>query len=246
MSSLILLRHGQSEWNRDRRFTGWRDVDLNSRGAEQARGAAVLMARSGFIPDVCFTSLLRRATETLRIVLERLGAVGVPVHQTWRLNERHYGALEGLGHVEAHLKFGPRQVLLWQRHYSVRPPEVDANDPRFPANDPVYAGVDPAVLPRGESLEDTMKRLLPYWEESIVPEIRAGRNVLIVAHGNSLRALITHLDALPESVVSTLHVPTGEPLVYEMDGEAKAIRHAYLRRGPRLLEWAGSLLRRSV
>ena len=245
MSSLILLRHGQSEWNRDGRFTGWRDVDLNSRGMEQARRAGALLVRNGLTPDVCFTSLLKRATETLRIVLETMGAEGVPIHRSWRLNERHYGVLEGLGHVEAHLKFGPKQVLLWQRHYAVRPPEVDEHDPRFPANDPVYADVDPAMLPRGESLEDTMNRLLPYWRESIVPEIRAGRNILIVAHGNSLRALITHLDAVPEAVVATLHVPTGEPLVYEMDAEAKPIRHAYLRRGPRLLEWAGSLLRRS-
>jgi 2,3-bisphosphoglycerate-dependent phosphoglycerate mutase len=149
-----------------------------------------------------------------------------------------------LGHLEAHLKFGPKQVLLWQRHYSVRPPAVDSTDPRFPGNDPLYADVDPAELPRGESLHDTIERLLPYWEESILPEIRGGKNVLIVAHGNSLRALITHLDGLPEAAVTTLHVPTGEPLVYEMDADAKPVRHAYLRRAPRLLEWAGSMLRR--
>jgi 2,3-bisphosphoglycerate-dependent phosphoglycerate mutase len=246
MSSLILLRHGQSEWNRDKRFTGWRDVELNSRGVEQARRAGMLLARNGLTPDVCFTSLLRRASETLRIVLETMGAADVPVRPTWRLNERHYGALEGLGHVEAHLKFGPKQVLLWQRHYSVRPPAVEADDPRFPGNDPAYADIDPAVLPRGESLEDTMKRLLPYWEESIVPEIRAGKNVLIVAHGNSLRALMAHLDALSAAAVATLRVPTGEPIVYEMDAGAKPIRHAFLRRGPRLLEWVGNVWRRSL
>jgi 2,3-bisphosphoglycerate-dependent phosphoglycerate mutase len=245
MSSLILLRHGQSEWNREKRFTGWRDVPLNRRGIQQARRAGTLLARSGFTVDVCFTSLLRRATETQRVVLESMGAEGVPVHRSWRLNERHYGALEGLGHVEAHLKFGPKQVLLWQRHYSARPPAVESDDPRFPGNDPIYAEVDPVALPRGESLEDTMKRLLPYWEASIVPAIREGKNVLVVAHGNSLRALVTHLDRLPETAVMTLHVPTGEPLVYRMDANARPLGHSYLRRSPRFIEWAGSLLRRS-
>jgi 2,3-bisphosphoglycerate-dependent phosphoglycerate mutase len=245
MPSLILLRHGQSEWNREKRFTGWRDVDLNPRGVEQARRAGLRLARDGFRPDVCFTSLLRRATETLRVVLEAMGAADVPVHRSWRLNERHYGALEGLGHVEAHLKFGPKQVLAWQRHYTVRPPAVEATDPRFPANDPLYADVDPAALPRGESLEDTKERLLPYWEESIVPMLRAGRNALVVAHGNTLRALIMHLDGMSATAVTTLHVPTCEPLVYELDAGARPIRHFYLRRAPRLLAWAGSLLRRS-
>jgi 2,3-bisphosphoglycerate-dependent phosphoglycerate mutase len=245
MSSLILLRHGQSEWNRERRFTGWRDVPLNGRGAEQARRAGRRVAEGGFTIDVSFTSLLRRAGETLRIVLETMRLEDVPVHRSWRLNERHYGALEGLGHLRAHLKFGPKQVLLWQRHYTVRPPAVGVDDSRFPGNDPLYAGIDPTELPRGESLADTMERLLPYWEESIVPEIRAGKNVLVVAHGNSLRALITHLDGLPEASVPALHVPTGEPLVYEMDAAAKPLRHSYLRRAPRFLEWAGSMLRRS-
>lgn len=245
MSLLILLRHGQSEWNRERRFTGWRDVPLNRRGVVQAQRAGRLLAGCGFGIDVCFTSLLRRADETLRVVLATMALENVRVERSWRLNERHYGALEGLRHVEAHLKFGPKQVLLWQRHYTVRPPLVDVDDPRFPGNDELYAGIDANLLPRGESLADTMARLLPYWEGSILPELRAQRNVLIVAHGNSLRALITHLDGLPETAVPALHVPTGEPLVYELDAEGTPLRHHFLRRAPRFLDWAGSMLRRS-
>jgi 2,3-bisphosphoglycerate-dependent phosphoglycerate mutase len=174
-----------------------------------------------------------------------MGLGAVRVERSWRLNERHYGALEGMEHAEARLRFGARQVFLWQRHFAVRPPEVDAGDARFPGNDPLYADVDPADLPHAESLQDTIARLLPYWREAIAVEIRAPRNVLIVAHANSLRALITHLDGLAESAVPTLHVPTGEPLVYELDADARPLRHFYLRRGPRLLEWAGGLLRRS-
>jgi 2,3-bisphosphoglycerate-dependent phosphoglycerate mutase len=238
MSTLVLLRHGQSVWNRDKRFAGWSDVELSARGVEQARKAGELLRAKGYEPDVCFTSFLRRAAETLRIVLKVMRLEHVPVHRSWRLNERHYGALQGLAHREAHRRFGTRSVLAWQRQFGARPPLVEVGDERFPGNDPAYAAIDPGALPRGESLEDTTARLLPCWKEEIAPEIRRGRRVFIVAHGNSLRALIAHLEQIAPARVPVLHVPTGQPLVYEMDGDARPLRRFYLRRGPRVLQWA--------
>jgi 2,3-bisphosphoglycerate-dependent phosphoglycerate mutase len=238
MSTLVLLRHGQSVWNRDKRFAGWSDIELSPRGVLQARQAGELLRAKGYEPDICFTSLLRRAAETLRILLKAMGCEHVPVRRSWRLNERHYGALQGLTHREAHRRFGTRRVLAWQRQFSSPPPLVGGDDERFPGNDPAYAAIDPDALPRGESLEDTTARLLPCWNEEIAPEVRLGRRVLVVAHGNSLRALIAHLDSIAPARVPLLHVPTGQPLVYEMDADARPLRSFYLRRGPRVLQWA--------
>ncbi len=242
-TKLTLLRHGESVWNRDKRFTGWMDVELSPRGITQARTAGRLLAAHGYRFDLCFTSCLRRASETLRLVLETMGCHEMPVERTWRLNERHYGALQGLSRWEAVRQYGAKQMLVWQKEFGVAPPALDPADPRFPGHDPRYAGVDAVELPCSESLGDTLGRLLPCWQGTIAPAVRVGRRVLIVAHRNSLRALVTHLDRVPEAEAVRLRIPTGRPLVYELDADLEPLRHYYLRRGPRLWRWATEVLR---
>jgi 2,3-bisphosphoglycerate-dependent phosphoglycerate mutase len=225
MHKLVLLRHGESDWNRENRFTGWTDVDLSPRGLEEARAAGRLLKSDGFGFDLAFTSVLRRAIRTLWIALDELDQMWLPVEKSWRLNERHYGALQGLNKAETAAKFGEAQVLAWRRSYDVPPPPLESHDARYEAGDPRYAGIE---VPRTECLKDTVARVLPYWESSIAPAVRAGRRVLIAAHGNSLRALIKHLDDMSDAEIVPLNVPTGIPLVYELDGNLEPLRHYYL------------------
>ena len=231
MVPLILLRHGQSEWNLENRFTGWADVDLSPAGRREAREAGRLLAEGGFDFDVAYSSVLRRAIRTLWIVQDTLDRMWIPTHLSWRLNERHYGALQGLDKVETMGRHGAERVQRWRRGYTVRPPALDPSDPRNPAHDPRYLGVPPESLPLSESLADTVARLLPYWEETIAPTVRAGKRVLIAAHGNSLRALVKHLDALGDEEIVDLEIPTGQPLVYELAEDLRPLRRWYLGSG---------------
>ena len=225
MHKLVLLRHGESDWNRENRFTGWTDVDLSARGVEEAHAAGRLLKAEGCAFDLAFTSLLRRAIRTLNLALEELGQLWLPVHKDWRLNERHYGALQGLNKAEIAAKFGEAQVLAWRRSYDTPPPALEATDPRYEAADPRYRGV---AVPRSECLKDTVERVIPCWSEAIAPPVRAGKRVLVAAHGNSLRALIKHLDGVSDADIVALNVPTGVPLIYELDDALRPIRHYYL------------------
>lgn len=228
MYKLVLMRHGESQWNLENRFTGWTDVDLTETGREQARQAGALLKREGFDFDVAFTSMLKRAIRTLWITLDELDRMYIPVHPTWRLNERHYGALQGLNKAETAAKYGDEQVLIWRRAYAIAPNPLDLNDERHPRHDPRYAHLDPALLPATECLADTVERVVPYWNQTIAPAIRSGQRAIISAHGNSLRALIRHLDNVSDDEIVNLNIPTGQPLVYELDAELKPIRHYYL------------------
>jgi 2,3-bisphosphoglycerate-dependent phosphoglycerate mutase len=228
MIKLVLLRHGESLWNLQNRFTGWTDVDLTPKGIEEAREAARLLQEGGYTFDVAHTSLLKRAIRTLWITLDGMDLMWIPVHRSWRLNERHYGALQGLNKAETAAQYGDRQVLIWRRSYCDPPPPLDPGDPRYPGHDRRYAGLAPAELPLAESLKDTVARFLPYWHETIVPELKAGRRVLLAAHGNSLRALVKHLDGISEEEIVGLNIPTGIPLVYELDDDLKPLRSYYL------------------
>jgi 2,3-bisphosphoglycerate-dependent phosphoglycerate mutase len=225
MHKLVLLRHGESDWNRENRFTGWTDVDLSPRGVEEARAGGRLLKAGGYRFDLCFTSLLKRAIRTLWIGLEELDQMWLPVEKSWRLNERHYGALQGLNKSETAAKFGEQQVLVWRRSYDVPPPPLELNDPRYEGREPRYAGIE---VPRTECLKDTVARVIPYWNSAIAPAVRAGRRVLIAAHGNSLRALIKHLDAVSDEEIVKENVPTGMPLVYEFDVDLKPLKRYYL------------------
>ncbi len=225
MHRLVLLRHGESVWNRENRFTGWTDVDLSPQGVEEARAAGRLLKDAGWAFDLAHTSLLKRAIRTLNLLLEELDQLWLPVRKDWRLNERHYGALQGLNKAETAAKFGEAQVLVWRRSYATPPPALDAGDERYEARDPRYRGM---AVPKTECLKDTVARVLPYWEEAIAPEVRAGKRVLIAAHGNSLRALIKHLDGVSDQDIVGMNVPTGVPLVYELDGALRPLRHYYL------------------
>jgi 2,3-bisphosphoglycerate-dependent phosphoglycerate mutase len=225
---LVLLRHGESTWNKENRFTGWTDVDLSEKGLGEAKKAGELLKSEGFVFDVAFTSVLKRAIRTLWMTLDELDQMWIPVYNSWRLNERHYGALQGLNKAEMAAKFGDQQVLIWRRSYDVRPPALTPDDPRFPGSDPRYAGMDPADVPFTECLKDTVARFLPYWHETIAPTIRTGKRVLIAAHGNSLRALVKYLDNIPDEEIVGLNIPTGVPLVYDLDADLKPVRHAYL------------------
>ncbi len=225
MHKLVLLRHGESGWNRENRFTGWTDVDLSPQGVEEARGAGRLLRAEGYAFDLAHTSMLKRAIRTLNLALEELDQVWLPVTKDWRLNERHYGALQGLNKAETAAKFGEAQVLVWRRSYDTPPPALEPGDPRDEAGDPRYAG---ATVPRTECLKDTVARVIPYWEGTIAPAVRSGRRLLIAAHGNSLRALIKHLDGVSDADIVGLNVPTGVPLVYELDDELRPLRHFYL------------------
>ncbi len=228
MYKLVLLRHGESVWNKENRFTGWTDVDLSERGIEEAHEAARLLKEEGFTFDVAFTSVLKRAIRTLWIVLDDMDLMWIPVFKSWRLNERHYGALQGLNKAEMAEKFGEEQVKLWRRSYDVPPPALTPDDPRYPGNDPRYRDVPRELLPLTESLKDTVQRFLPYWHEVIAPTIKQGQRVLISAHGNSLRALVKYLDNISDEEIVHLNIPTGIPLVYELDENLRPITHYYL------------------
>jgi len=225
---VVLLRHGESTWNKENRFTGWTDVDLSDRGREEAKDAGRLLREGGYVFDQAFTSVLKRAIRTLWIALDGLDQMWIPVVKDWRLNERHYGALQGLNKAETTAKHGEAQVKIWRRSYDIPPPALEPGDDRHPSRDPRYAGLSPAVLPLTESLKDTVARFLPYWHGTIAPAIQSGRRVLIAAHGNSLRALVKYLDDVSEAEIVELNIPTGIPLVYELDATLKPIRHYYL------------------
>src|SRR5689334_2980101 len=225
MYRLVLLRHGESVWNSENRFTGWTDVDLSSRGIAEARDGGRLMREQGLRFDVAFTSVLKRAIRTLWIALEELDQMWLPVEKSWQLNERHYGALQGLNKAETAAKFGEQQVLVWRRSYDTPPPELDPADKRYEGTDPRYKGI---AVPRTECLKDTVGRVLPYWNGIVAPAVRGGRRVLIAAHGNSLRALVKHLDNISDEAIVGLNIPTGIPLVYELDDSLKPLKHYYL------------------
>ncbi len=228
MKTLILLRHGQSVWNEENRFTGWTDVDLTARGRDEAKRAGLLLKENGFGIDIAFSSFLKRAIRTLWIVLDEMDAMWIPVATSWRLNERHYGALQGLNKAETAAKFGEEQVLMWRRSYDTPPPALPEFDRRYWSSDPRYRGLVKEQIPLTECLKDTVERFLPYWNETIAPTIHSGRRVIIAAHGNSLRALIKHLDKLSNEEILTTHIPTGIPLIYELDDSLKPTRHFYL------------------
>ena len=228
MIKLVLLRHGESTWNLENRFTGWTDVDLTPKGIEEAREAGRLLREGGYTFDVAYTSLLKRAIRTLWITQDEMDLMWIPVHRSWRLNERHYGALQGLNKAETAAKYGDAQVLVWRRSYSDPPPPLTPDDERYPGRDRRYAHLTAAELPLAESLKDTVARFLPYWHEAIVPDLEAGKRVLIAAHGNSLRALVKHLDGISEEKIVGLNIPTGIPLVYELDDDLAPIRSYYL------------------
>lgn len=228
MYTLVLLRHGESTWNLENRFTGWTDVDLSPKGVEEAKSAAKLLREGGYDFDVAHTSLLLRAIRTLWLTLDGMQRVWIPVRKSWRLNERHYGALQGLNKAETAKKFGDEQVKIWRRSYATPPPPLEPGDERHPARDARYAGLPKDLLPLTESLASTVARFLPYWHDRIVPDVIARKRVLVAAHGNSLRALVKHLDGLSEDAVVSLNIPTGIPLVYELDADLKPIRSHYL------------------
>lgn len=228
MYKLVLIRHGESEWNRANRFTGWHDVDLTDTGVEQARMAGRLLAEQHFDFDLTFTSVLLRAVRTHWLALEEMGLQHLPVERSWRLNERHYGALTGLNKAETAEKHGEEQVKIWRRSFATPPPAVDEGSEHFPGNDPRYRGIDPAILPRAESLALTIDRVMPYWHDVVRPAILAGKRVMIVAHGNSLRALVKYLDSISEEDILELNIPTGVPLVYELDANLRPLGHEYL------------------
>ncbi len=227
MRSLVLLRHGESLWNKANRFTGWTDVDLTSKGINEARAAGQLLRESGYVFDLAFTSYLKKAIRTLWLVLDEMDLMWIPVHKSWRLNERFYGALQGLHKAETAKLYGDEQVLQWRRGYSIRPPAVDKTDPRYPGNDPRYQTLD-VELPTAESLEDTYNRMLPYWDTVIHPTIRQEKRVLIVAHGNTLRSLVKHLDHLAPDQIININIPTGIPLVYHLNQDLTPLKSFYL------------------
>jgi 2,3-bisphosphoglycerate-dependent phosphoglycerate mutase len=228
MHKLVLLRHGQSTWNEENRFTGWTDVDLSERGRVEAMEAGQLLRDGGYAFDVAYTSVLKRAIRTLWIALDVLDRMWIPVVNDWRLNERHYGALQGLNKAETTAKHGEAQVKIWRRSYDIPPPPLTSDDPRHPSHDPRYAGLSPRELPLTESLKDTVSRVIPYWRDAIAPSVRAGKHVVVAAHGNSLRALVKYLDDISDSAIVDLNIPTGIPLVYELDDTLKPLRRYYL------------------
>ncbi len=228
MYKVVLLRHGESTWNRENRFTGWHDVDLTDRGRDEAREAGRLLKEGGYVFDVAFTSVLKRAIKTLGIALDTLDQLWIPVTKSWKLNERHYGALQGLNKAETAAAHGEAQTKIWRRSFDIPPPPLTIDDERHPSRDPRYRKLQPSELPLTESLKDTIARFMPYWHEAIAPTVKAGQRVVIAAHGNSLRALVKDLDNIPESEIVELNIPTGIPLVYELDGDLRPIRHYYL------------------
>jgi 2,3-bisphosphoglycerate-dependent phosphoglycerate mutase len=228
LHKLVLIRHGESTWNKENRFTGWTDVDLSEKGIQEAMEGGRLLKAEGYTFDVAYTSVLKRAIRTLWLVQDQMDLLWLPVEKTWRLNERHYGDLQGLNKSEMAAKFGEEQVLVWRRSYDVPPPALVKTDARYPGNDPRYCGLSAAELPLTEDLKATVARVLPYWNNVVAPSIKAGKKVIIAAHGNSLRALVKHLDNVPESEIVSLNIPTGTPLVYELDANLKPVKHYYL------------------
>lgn len=228
MHKLVLLRHGESSWNKENRFTGWTDVDLSERGLQEARKAGIILKEENYTFDIAFTSVLKRAIRTLWIVQDHMDLMWIPVQRSWRLNERHYGALQGLNKAETARKYGEQQVHIWRRSYDIRPPALTKDDPRSPASDPRYSNLSDDELPMTECLKDTVERFLPYWHDSIAPILLSGKKVIIAAHGNSLRALVKYLDKVSDNDIVSLNIPTGIPLVYELDDELNAVNHYYL------------------
>ncbi len=229
MIKLVLLRHGESLWNKENRFTGWTDVDLSEKGVQEAKDAGKILKKKGFEFDIAFTSVLKRATKTLDLALEELGQPDLPTEYSWHQNERHYGALQGLNKDEMRKKVGEEQVHIWRRSFATPPPALELDDPRHPKHDPKYKDLTEKELPAAESLEDTINRFMPYWEKSILPELKNGKRIIISSHGNSLRALVKHLDGISDEEIPNLNIPTGNPLVYELDDNLKPIRHYYLK-----------------
>jgi 2,3-bisphosphoglycerate-dependent phosphoglycerate mutase len=228
MPTLVLLRHGESVWNKENLFTGWTDVDLSDRGISEAREAGVQLAAAGYRFDRCFTSVLKRAIKTLHLALEEMDRLWLPVEKSWRLNERHYGALQGLNKAETAARYGKEQVFVWRRSWDVPPPQLEPGDKREAAGDPRYAGLPAAVLPRSESLKDTVDRVIPFWQEAIAPSLRRGEHVLVAAHGNSLRGLVKFLSAVPDADIPKFELPTGSPLVYELDAALRPQERHFL------------------
>jgi len=228
VKKIVLLRHGESTWNQENRFTGWTDVDLTEKGLGEARAAGALLKDDGHKFDLAYTSVLKRAIKTLWVVLEEMDRMWIPVVHSWRLNERHYGALQGLNKAETAAKFGEAQVKIWRRAYETAPPPLVDGDPRLEASDPRYADLDQGAFPRTECLKDTVARFLPFWHATIAPAVRSGKQVIIAAHGNSLRALVKYLDNVSDTDIVELNIPTGQPLVYELDNDLKPIKHYYL------------------
>ncbi len=228
MYKIVLLRHGESDWNKENRFTGWTDVDLSEKGVAEAAAGGKLMKEAGFEFDLAYTSVLKRAIRTLNLALEQMDLLWIPVVKTWRLNERHYGALQGLNKAETAKKYGDEQVHIWRRSYDIQPPALTADDERFPGKDRRYADLAKDELPLTECLKDTVARFLPFWHETVAPAIKSGKKIIIAAHGNSLRALVKYLDNIPEDEIVELNIPTGVPFVYELDADLKPIKHYYL------------------
>lgn len=228
MLKLVLLRHGQSTWNLENRFTGWTDVDLSEKGIEEAKQVGEVLKKEGYSFDVAFTSVLKRAIRTLWIVQDEMDLMWIPVHISWKLNERHYGALQGLNKAEMAANYGEEQLLKWRRSYHIRPPALEKSDPRYPGNDPRYKHLNEKDIPLTECLRDTVNRFLPYWHEVIAPVIRSGKQVIISAHGNSIRALVKYLDSISDEDIVGLNIPTGVPLIYELDESLKPIKSYYL------------------
>src|SRR4030043_1258269 len=227
MHRVVLLRHGESLWNFENRFTGWIDVDLSKKGVAESMEAGRILKRGGFVFDIAFTSVLRRAIRTLWIVLDEMNLMWIPIKTSWRLNERHYGALQGLNKTKLAKTNGDEQVHIWRRSYDIRPPALEKTDERYPGNDPRYKDLDEKALPLTESLKDTVERFLPCWHNDIAPKIESGKKVIVTAHGNSLRALIKYLDSVPDDEIVELNIPTGIPLVYDLDEKLKPIKHYY-------------------
>lgn len=228
MHKLVLIRHGESTWNKENRFTGWTDVDLTERGRDEAAQAGLLLKQEGFAFDFAYVSVLKRAIRTLWIVLDQMDLMWIPVRHSWRLNERHYGSLQGLDKAETAAKFGEAQVKIWRRAYDIAPPPLDRSDERFPGHDPRYVGLNQTELPVTECLKDTVDRFMPFWTETLAPSIREGKKIIVAAHGNSIRAMVKYFDNVPDADIVELNIPTGVPLVYELDNDLKPIRHYYL------------------
>lgn len=228
MYKIVLLRHGESIWNKENRFTGWTDVDLSEKGKEEAKKAGEVLKAEGYTFDIAYTSVLKRAIRTLWIVLDEMDLMWIPVIRNWRLNERHYGALQGLNKAETAKQYGEEQVKIWRRSYDIQPPALEKSDPRYPGHDPRYKELSESELPLTECLKDTVARFVPYWKNTIAPMVKSGKKVLVTAHGNSLRALVKYLDNIPDDEIVELNIPTGIPLVYELDENLKPIKHYYL------------------
>ena len=228
MHKVVLLRHGESTWNKENRFTGWTDVDLSEKGVEEAREAGQVLEKDGYVFDVAYTSVLKRAIRTLWITLDEMDLMWIPVYRSWRLNERHYGALQGLNKAETAKEHGEEQVLIWRRSYDIRPPALEKKDERYPGRDPRYKELTQQELPLTECLKDTVERFLPHWKETIAPAVKSGKRIIIAAHGNSLRALVKYLDKIPDEEIVRLNIPTGVPLIYELDDNLTPIRHYYI------------------